>query len=166
MLQAPFCVLAVLPALIVRGPPRLAVLAALLALLLPSFVMTTWKGAVLYTRAGLETKAMVEAVHAAIPANDGWANVIDDVPTWYEAHPMMGGYFETGISDSYGNQLPPIIARSEAVLASPQYLSDVLRVSTRYWRYDIAAHRLVPIERDAWLKEHPQAQASLPQGKP
>jgi len=163
MMLAPLSVILVLPTLIfAKRWARLAVLGLLLAVLLPPFVSWSWQESVLYAAAGIKTKALIAAVHQAIPRGDGWANVIEGVPEFDDGRPMMGGYFETGIIDSYRGQPVPFVARSEAILASPRMLSDVLRIPARYWRYDIENERLVPMERDAWLDAHPEARVFLP----
>jgi hypothetical protein len=157
MLQAPLCVMAVLPVLIIPRILRVPALALLLALLLPRFVPSDWHESDSFTAAGINTKALIEAIHAAIPANDGYANIIDDVPDLYNAQIMMGGFFELGVRDSYAGGQPPFIARSSTMLGSERMKADILAIPTRFWRYDLDARRLVPVERAAWLAAHPDA---------
>lgn len=162
MMQAPLSVVAVLPALIFAKWLRPIFLAALLVLVVPHLVFSAWRESVLYAVAGMKTEALIAAIHRAIPVHDGWADVIDGVPELDDVRPMMGGYFETGITDSYVGDPRPYVVRGEAVLASPQLLTDILRISTRYWHYDVENQRLVRMEKADWLDAHPEARASLP----
>ena len=160
MLQAPLCVVAVLPALLFPRRLRLVFLTMLLALLLPKFAVSDWDESLLWVRAGLKTKALIAAVHEAIPKNDGWANVVDGVPDIDDVRGMMGGYFETGIKDSY-QESAPFVVRGQAALASPLLVKAILEQPTRFWRYDAENQQLVPFGRTDWLNAHPEAKASL-----
>lgn len=164
MMQAPLCVLVVLPAMIFADSRfRGLFLAALLVFLVPPFIGPIWREAVRITVVGQKTKAMIAAIHQAVPRHDGWAQVVEDVPDFDGDYPMMGGFFELGVSNSYSGDPRPLVMRSGNVLGNPIVLRDVLRVSTHYWRYDSTAQRLIPIEKEAWLALHPEAKAYLPQ---
>src|SRR5580704_15799285 len=152
MLQAPICVAAVLPALLL--PPRLRGLALLLllALVLPRFAQVTRREAAQFADAGVATAALIAAVHEAIPANDGNPNVIEGVPELHRGRFMIGGdFFELAIADSYETTRPPLVTRSVTVLSDPQVLKDVLSVPTSFWRYDPVERRLVWIDCRSWL---------------
>jgi hypothetical protein len=159
MLQAPLCVMAVLPVLIAPARFRLPLLTLLLLIVLPGFVASSWHEAAAMAAAGGKTRAIFEAVHRAIPANLGYANVIDGVPETDNGRLMAGGFFEEGIADTYHDPVlpPPFIARSEAVLANPELRATILRVPARFWRYDPDSGQITPNTREAWLSAHREA---------
>ena len=159
MLQAPLCVMAVLPVLIAPARFRLPLLTLLLLIVLPGFVASSWHEAAAMAAAGGKTRAIFEAVHRAIPANLGYANVIDGVPETDSGRLMAGGFFEEGIADTYHDPVlpPPFIARSEAVLANPELRATILRVPARFWRYDPDSGQITPNTREAWLSAHREA---------
>jgi hypothetical protein len=151
MLQAPICVLVVLPALI--APPLLRRLAmvTLLAVVLPGFAITTRREAASFSEAGAATAALVAAVRHTIPINDGYAHVIDGVPETHRGHLMTGYFFEYAIADDYKAVPPPFIVQSMTALANVDFLKTLLSQPTRFWRYDPEKRTLARIDCRQWL---------------
>jgi len=93
ILQVPLCVMMVLPALLIHGKARIAVLGLLLALTLPRLAVAIWHEAVSFAAAGINTKRLVTAIRDAIPAGDPNVNVIDNVPELDGGQMMMGDFW-------------------------------------------------------------------------
>jgi len=156
MLQAPVCVIAVLPALLVPKSAGGPTIVLLLALVLPKFAASDLHEAFSFTRAGTSTEALIGAVLKAIPSNDGASNVVDNVPDFDNGQMMMGDFFELCIGDFYEAAPAPWIARTEAVLRNKTVLHDVLSRPAHFWQYDPETRSLLPLDRRAWLEAHPE----------
>lgn len=151
MLQAPLCVLVVLPALI--APPLLRRLAivTLLAVVLPGFAMTTWREAATFSETGAATAALVAAVRHAIPISGVYANVIDGVPETDHGYYMTGYFFEYAIADDYEAIPAPLVVQSVTALVNMDFLKTLLSQPTRFWRYDPEKRTLARIDCRQWL---------------
>ena len=125
MLQAPLCLLVLLPALLVGDRLRAPLVALMLLSVEPFYAESDWHEAFAFTRAGIDTKALIAAVTRGIPASDGLPNVIDRVPDLDQGQMMMGDLFEAYIGDFYPGPAP-WIARSEAVLHNESVRRDIL----------------------------------------
>ena len=145
MLQAPLCLLALLPALLVGHRLRTPLVALVLLLVGPLYAESDWHEAFTFTRAGIGTKALIAAVVRDIPAGDGQPNVVDGVPDFDHGQMMMGDFFEPYIADFYAGPAP-WIARSEAVFRNAPVRRDILSRPVHFWRYDAAAERIFPLE--------------------
>jgi hypothetical protein len=156
MLQAPLCVVAVIPALAFRGALRNLLIASTLVALIPTSYAFAVTEAGKTTAAGLEVRQMISAIHDAIPANDGVPNVIDGVPELFDGRLMMGDFFEIGVQDSYHVTAAPFVVRTRTVLAFPVEFADILNVQTHFWRYDLASKRVIRINFATWLAAHPE----------
>jgi hypothetical protein len=157
-LQAPLCALLVLPASVVPRIVRIPSLALLLAALLPGFAVSTRGEAESYASAENKARALINAIHKAIPFNDGYAHVVEGVPDLFRGHLMFGELFELAIADTYSGPLsPPVVVRSKPLLGNATMLRDVLSTNSRFWLYDSEADRLVPLDRNTWIQTHPQA---------
>jgi len=156
MLQAPLCVLALLPILLVERQMQAPLVALVLLLVGPKFANSDWHEAFSFTRAGVSTEALVEAVVRDIPIGDGEPNVIDGVPDLDHGQMMMGDFFELCIGDFYPGPAP-WIARSEAIFRNAAVQRDILSRPSHFWRYDPANRRVLPIDQQDWLAAHPEA---------
>lgn len=156
MLQAPLCLLALLPALLVGDRMRTPLVALMLLSVGPHYAESDWHEAFAFSRAGIETKALIAAVVRGIPTSDGLPNVIDGVPDLDRGQMMMGDFFEAYIGDFYPGPAP-WIARSEAVLRNAPVRRDILSRAVDFWRYDTATQRLLPLDRPDWIAAHPDA---------
>lgn len=156
MLQAPLCLLALLPALLVGRQLRTPLVALVLVLVGPHYAQSDWHEAFSFTRAGISTRALIAAVVRDIPKDDGQPNVIDGVPDFDQGQMMMGDFFEADIGDFYPGPAP-WIARSEAVFRNQPVQRDILSRPVHFWRYDSAAQRLLPLDRQDWIAAHPEA---------
>ena len=151
MLQAPICVLVVLPALVAPPLLRRLSIVTLLALVLPTFAMTTWREAASFSEAGAATASLVATVRHGIPINDGYANVIDGVPETYHGYLMTGYFFEYAIADEYEAVPAPLIVQSATALVDIDFLKTLLSQPTRFWRYDPEKRTLAHIDCQQWL---------------
>jgi hypothetical protein len=156
MLQAPLCLLALLPALLVGRRMRAPLVALVLLLVGPHFADTDWHEAQSFTRGGISTRALIAAVTSGIPVNDGYPNVIDGVPDLDRGQMMMGDLFEAYVVDFYPGPAP-WIARSEAVFRNEPVRRDILSRVTHFWRYDPDTGRLLQLDRTDWIAAHPEA---------
>ncbi len=156
MLQAPLCLLALLPALLVGRPLRGPLVLLVLLLVGPHYAASDWHEAFSFTRAGISTRAMIAAVVRDIPGGDGAPNVIDGIPDFDQGQMMMGDFFEADIGDFYPGPAP-WLARSEAVFRNDSVRRDILSRPVHFWRYDAGTQRLSPLDRSDWIAAHPEA---------
>lgn len=156
MMQAPLCLLALLPTLLVGSRLRALLIVLVLLLVGPKFADSDWHEAFSFTRAGVSTRALIAAVQHAIPQDDGQPNVIDGVPDFDHGQMMMGNFFEADIGDFYPAPAP-WIARSEAVFRNESVRRDILSRPVHFWRYDAVSRRLLPLDRQDWLAAHAEA---------
>jgi hypothetical protein len=157
-LQAPLCALLVLPATVLSGIARVLSIFLLLAVLLPGFAVSNWREAASHAAAEQKSLTLIKAIHKAIPADDGYPHIVEDVPELFRGHLMFGELFELAIADTYRAPLSaPLVLRSKLVLGNAMMLSDVLSTDSRFWRYDSGSDELIPLNREMWLRSHPQA---------
>ena len=163
-LQAPLCVMAVLPVLLVPRRFRPLVSALFTIIVLPGLIVSSWHETEAVSIAGHNTKTLFKAIHRAIPKNLGYINLVDGVPYETDGRMMAGAFFEQGIGETYHDPTlpPPFIARSETILATPALLQAMFTAPSLFWRYDAGTAEMVSITRETWLAAHPQANRADP----